>query len=70
MYTALYDGDPHVLLLCRADCCVWTDQLKTPLVKRYRIVALVRYQGNEINKPLHSNGHVSMSLVWEVPTVC
>jgi predicted RNA binding protein YcfA (HicA-like mRNA interferase family) len=26
-------------------------------VKCYGIVALMRYQGNEINKPLLSNGH-------------
>jgi hypothetical protein len=42
------------------DCLVWTDHLKTPLVKGYSIIALVRYHGNENNKPLHSNGHLSI----------
>jgi hypothetical protein len=40
--------------------CEWADQLKTPLVKRYNIVALVRYQGHGINKPFPGYGHLSI----------
>jgi hypothetical protein len=40
--------------------CVSTDQLKTPLVKRYNSVALVRYQGHGINKPFPGYGHLSI----------
>jgi hypothetical protein len=49
-----------VIRCIATDCCVWTDLLKTPLVKRYGIVVLVRYQGSETSKPLHSNGHLSI----------
>jgi hypothetical protein len=42
------------------DCWEWTNQLKTPLVKCYGIVALVPYQGNEINKLFPRYGHLSI----------
>jgi hypothetical protein len=47
--------------------CVWTDQLKTLLVKRYSIVALVRYQGHGINKPFPGYGHLSIVACGRFP---
>jgi hypothetical protein len=45
------------------------DQLKTPLVKRYGIVALVRYQGHGIKKPFPEYGHLSIVTYVRVPTI-
>jgi hypothetical protein len=46
------DTSPHILGIA-TDCCVWTDQLKSPLVKRYTGLL-----SSNVLLDYHSNGHV------------
>jgi hypothetical protein len=59
-WKTLWSFHSFVIRCIATDCCVWTDQLKTPLVIALQYCCVVTYHGNQINKPLHSNGHLSI----------